>query len=273
MRTGGKTALTVRGACLTAGLTFSLVIASTELPVQVAIDDGAVSIEADNQSIRAILEELSRQTQLVVTSEDALDELVSVQIRQPTLPDALRSLLRQKSYMLHQVDHAPDNDDLGDEKYSRLWIFTDELDSAQPGWRTKAKLWPDDDSDIETIDYQILALSDDSGDREEAMVGFGEIGGRRGIDYLQQGLSDPDERVREEAIESLIEIGGTESIHALGIALNDPDTGVRIDAVDAMGEIGGQDAIKYLQLAMTDENHIVREAAAEWLTELAWRRE
>ncbi len=235
--------------------------------------DGAISIEADNQSIRAILEELSRQTQLIVISEDALDELVSVQIHQPTLPEAIRSLLRQKSYLLHQIDHAFGSDDSGDKKYDRLWIFSDEPDSDQPGWRTKASLRPDDDSDIETADYQILALSDDSGDREEAMVGFGEIAGSDNIVYLQRGLSDPEKRVRQEAIESLIEIGGAESIHALSAVLHDPDDGIRIDAVDAMGEIGGQDAIRYLQMAMTDENHTVREAAAEWLTELAWQHD
>ncbi len=273
MRTGGKSALTVRGACLAAGLTFCLAVAFAEPAVEVVTSDGAISIKAENQSLRAVFEELSRQSILFVISEDALDDLVTVDIHQLTLPEAIRSLLRQKSYMLHQLDYGSDTEKSNSAASNKLWIFPDEHGTAQPAWSTKAGLRPDDGSDFEMVDYQILALSDDSGDREEAMVGFGEIGGRRGIDYLQQGLSDPDERVREEAIESLVEIGGPESIHALGIALNDPDTGVRIDAVDAMGEIGGQDAIKYLQLAMTDENHIVREAAAEWLTELAWRRE
>ena len=40
-----------------------------------------------------------------------------------------------------------------------------------------------------------------------------------------------------------------------------------------LGDTFLSDAIRYLQSAMIDENHTVREAAAEWLTELAWQRE
>ena len=273
MRTGGKSALTVRGACIAAGLTFCLAVSSSEIAVEVATSEAAISIKAENQSIRTVLEELSRQVNLVVISEDALDELVAVDIDQPTLQDAIRSLLRQKSYMLHQLDYESDSETSGSANYNRLWIFSDKPGTSETAWRMNTDSWPDDGGDVEIVDYQVLAMSEDSGDREEAMVGFGETGGSDNIVYLQRGLSDPDKRVREEAIESLIEVGGTESIHALSNVLHDPDDGIRIDAVDAMGEIGGQDAIRYLRLALNDENHTVREAAAEWLTELAWRRE
>ena len=60
---------------------------------------------------------------------------------------------------------------------------------------------------------------------------------------------------------------------ALSIVLNDPQAKVRVDAVDALGEIGGQEAVRLLQGATADENDTVREAAAEWLTELAWTRD
>jgi len=273
MRTGGKTALSVRGACLAAGLTFCLAAASEELPVQVVVSGQAISITAENISIRAVLEELSRQTDLQIVSLEALDELVTIEIDQATLSETIRSLLRQKSYMLHELGQLSGSENSGGPIHRRLWIFPDEAGAGQPVWNTKPDIRPDDDIGIGTIDYQILASSEDSGERGEAMFGFGEIGGDSGIAYLQQGLSDSDKRVRDEAIESLIEIGGTESIHALSIALNSSNEGLRVDAVDAIGEIGGQDAIRYLQLAMTDENHTVREAAAEWLTELAWQRE
>jgi hypothetical protein len=273
MRTGGKTALPVRGACLLAGLTFCFVVASNERPIQVVMSDQAISIKAQNISIRAVLEELSRQTNLEVFAEKALDNLVTVDIDQPTLSQAIRSLLRQESYMLHHVDHIAEIDGSRGTIYSRLWIFSNESSAGQPGWSMKPDFRPDDSSELGMIDYQILALSEDVNAREDAMVGFGDIGGESAVEYLQQGLSDPDERVRDEAIESLLGIGGEESIHALSFVLNDPVASLRIDAVDAMGEIGGQDAIKYLQMAMTDENHTVREAAAEWLTELAWQRE
>ncbi len=272
MRTGGKTALTVRGACLAAGLTFFSCIAHGESQLHVMIGDEVVTIKADNTSIRSVLEELSRQTDLIVMSEENLDELVTAEIDQRTLPEAIHRLLRHKSFMLHQLSHVSDSDFPGTILHSRLWIFSGDSGSNQYAWTIQPALRPDSVDSSELIDYQVLALSDKRADREEAMFGFGEIASSNSIEYLQQGLSDPDERVRETAIESLAELGGTESVQALSLALNDPDASLRIDVVDALGEIGGQEAIMLLQEALTDENDTVREAAAEWLTELAWMR-
>ncbi len=272
MRTGGKTALTVRGACLAAGLTFLLGYAQAEDHPHVAISNVAVSIKADDTSIRSVLEELSRQSNLVVVSQDALDELVTVDIEEPTLAEAILRLLRQKSFMLHQASYATGSEFPGNSPYSRLWILSGESNDRQLTWTTQARSRPPLVNDSELIDYQILALSDNGGDREDAMVGFGDVGSSV-IDYLRYGLSDPDEGVREAAIESLAELGGTESVQALTVVLNDPDAAMRIDAVDALGEIGGQEAIRILQMAMTDDNHTVREAAAEWLTEIMWQHD
>ncbi len=273
MRTGGKTALTVRGTCLAAGLTFLLAYVQAEDYLHVTIGNVAVSIKAANASIRSVLEELSRQSNLAVVSRDALDELVTVDIEEPTLAEAIRRLLRQKSFMLHQPSYATGTEFPGNSAYSRLWILSGESNDSQPTWTTQAKSRPSPVNDSELIDYQILALSDNSGDREDAMVGFGDVGSSSVVEYLQYGLSDPDEGVREAAIESLAELGGAESVQALSVVLYDPDAAIRVDAVDALGEIGGQEAIRFLQVAMTDDNHTVREAAAEWLTELAWQHD
>ncbi len=272
MRTGGKTALTVRGACLAAGLTFFLCFAHAESQLHVVISDEAVTIKADNTSIRSVLEALSRQTDLIVMSQETLDELVTVEIDRSTLQEAIRRLLRHKSFILHQVSHVSSGEFPRTMPHSRLWIFSDDSGSNQHAWTIRPALRPDPVDNSELIDYQVLALSDKRSDRAEAMFGFGEIASSISIEYLQQGLSDPDDRVREAAIDSLADLGGPESVQALSLALNDPDASLRIDAVDALGEIGGREAIKLLQEAMTDENDTVREAAAEWLTELAWMR-
>ncbi len=269
MRTGGKTALTVRGACLAAGLTFFLCFAHAESQLHVVISDEAVTIKADNTSIRSVLEALSRQTDLIVMSQETLDELVTVEIDRSTLQEAIRRLLRHKSFILHQVNHVSSGEFPRTMPHSRLWIFSDDSGSNQHAWTIRPALRPDPVDNSELIDYQVLALSDKRSDRAEAMFGFGEIASSISIEYLQQGLSDPDDRVREAAIDSLADLGGPESVQALSLALNDPDASLRIDAVDALGEIGGREAIKLLQEAMTDENDTVREAAAEWLTELA----
>ena len=268
MRTGGKLALTVREACLAAGLTFLFGLVHAEDSLRIAIDPESVSIKASNTSIRNVLEELSRQSKLVVISQDALDDLVTVDIDEATLAEAIRRLLRQKSFMLQQLSHATAYNIPVDSPYIRLWILSPGSNDGAHSWTTGTR--PTNDSEL--IHYQILALSDDSRDRREAMVGFADIGGDIHISYLQHGLSDPDTRVRKEAIESVIEIGGEESLRALSTVLNDSDVGLRIAAVDAVGEIGGQEAIALLRLALNDSNDTVRETAAEWLTELAWER-
>ncbi len=270
MRTGGRTALTVRGACLAAGLTFFLCFAQAESQLRVLISDETVTIKADNTSIRIVLEELSRRTDLIVMSEENLDELMTVDIEEPTLAEAIHRLLRQKSFMLHQVSHVSTRESPGTMPHGRLWIFSGDSGSNQHAWTIQPALRPNTPGDSESIDYQILALSDNGGDRADAMVGFGDVGSSSVVEYLRYGLYDPDESVREAAIESLIELGGTESIRALSVVLNDPDPAMRIDAVDALGEIGGQEVIRFLQMAMTDDDHTVREAAAEWFTELTW---
>ncbi len=270
MRTGGKTALTVRGVCLAAGLTFFFGVLQAEDNLHVAISDAVVSIKADNVSVKSVLEELSRQAGLVVTSEDTLPDLVTVDIEEPTLAEAIYHLLRQKSFMLHQVSHVSTRESPGTMPNGRLWILSDDSGNNQHAWTIQPALRPIRVGNSEMNNYQILALSDHGRDREDAMVGFGDVGGRSVVEYLQYGLSDPDESVREAAIESLIELGGTASAQALSVVLNDPDPAMRIDAVDALGEIGGQEVIRFLQMAMTDDDHTVREAAAEWFTELTW---
>lgn len=257
---GGKTARKVRGACIASGLTLCLGLAHAAGDIRVNITNDAVTIKADNSSVRSVLEEISRQTHLVVMSQEALDKLVSIEIDQPTLPQAIRRLLRHKSYLLKQS-----NDVAGS-----LWIFSDDVDTGQRAWATQPTRRPDPEAGSELTDYLILASSDEASDREEAMFGFGEFADSNSVEYLLLGLSDPDESVREEAIQSLAELGGTESMMALSMALSDPEANVRVDAVEALGEIGGPEAVKSLQGATADENDAVREAAAEWLTELAW---
>ncbi len=260
MRTGGKATLTLRGACIAAGLTLCLGLAHAAGDLRIVIANDAVTIKAKNTSVRSVLEELSRQTHLVVVSQEALDELLSIEIEQPTLPQAVRRLLRHRSFVLQQSEDVAGS----------LWIFSDDADNSQHAWATQPTRRPNPEPDSKLIDYLILASSDDASDREEGMYGFGDIGDSNSIEYLQLGLSDPDQSVREEAIRSLAELGGTGSVMALSIAINDPEAKVRMDAVDALGEIGGQEAVRLLQGATADENDTVREAAAEWLTELAW---
>lgn len=260
MYAGGRIAKRLREACVATGLTLCLGLAQAAGDLRIHVSDDVITIEADETSTRRILEELSRQTNLVVVSQGALDQLVSVEINQPTLAAAIRRLLRHSNFLLQQS---------GDFEGS-LWIFSNDSRNSQQAWATPGKHRPVLEHDSDFSNYLILMSSMDASDREEAMFGFGEIAGDDSIGYLRMGLSDPDEGVRGEAIQSLAGLGGKKSVEALGIALNDREVRVRVDAIEALGEIGGPEAVKFLRQAMADRNDTVREAAAEWLTELAW---
>ena len=256
----GRIAETLREACIATGLTFCLGLAQAAGDLRIHASDDVITIKADETSTRHVLEELSRQTSLVVVSQAALDQLVSVEINEPTLATAIRRLLRHRNFLLQQS---------GDLEGS-LWIFSNDAGNGQQAWATPGKTRPSLEHDNDFSSYLILMSSLDASDRREAMFGFGEVADEDSIEYLRMGLSDPDEGVRGEAIQSLAELGGNESVEALGFALSDREARVRVDAVEALGEIGGPEAVKLLRQATTDGNDTVREAATEWLTELAW---
>ena len=253
---GGTARSKQREACIAAGLTLFFGLAHADDKPHVAITESAVIIEAKNASLHSVLEELSRKTGLAVTSQAALDEAVAAGIDEPTLQQAIRRLLRHRSYLLLQSRDAE----------CSLWIFADDPEARTKTWAPPTAPPPEPDHDRELIDYQILAVSDAAKHRREAMYGFGETSDD--VALLLPGLSDPDVSVREEAILSIADIGGGQSVAALGIALSDSVARVRMDAVDALGEVGGPDATAWLWRAMADEDPTVREAASEWLIEL-----
>ena len=260
---------TLRGACLLAGLTFFHFAAFAEDEVGVFVSEAAVTIDAENTSIRRILESFSEKAGLVVHSDSALDEHVTVNVDARTVHDAISHILRDRSYVLLMTGGDTDRCSV---TCGQLWVFSDANGDDSDAWSTGPTQNSDLTHDIEWNEYQLLAMSTNDVDREKAMFELGEVGGQSSFELLQRGLSDSSRRVREAAIESLADIGGAGSISALGIALSDPDAGLRISALDALGEIGGKESIRLIQQALNDEESSVREASGNWLTELNWRQ-
>lgn len=256
----GQLSSTLRGACIVAGLTLCFGLVDAAVDARVIVSGDRVLIEVDDVSIREVLEELARQTRLVVVSQEPLNEPLSVRIDTLPLPQAVRRLLRDKSFLLRQFNDGS----------AKLWILSENAGSRAQGWATPSDRMPQPEQGNALPDYLLLASSEEAGDREEAMYGFGDLREGKSIEYLLAGLSDPVESVREEAIQSLADLGGPASVTALATALHDPAASVRADAVDALGEIGGPAAVTWLQRAAADESAMVREAAADWLTEIAW---
>lgn len=242
-------------------------LAAQERPaLWVSIEDEIVSVEAHDVPIRHILEEIARQTDLEVFTQDPLSEQVSVDLQDSSMFQAMRRILKDRSYNLSRVSSEQG-------RVVRLWILSADPDSfatsstqleslsAAPPFATPLG---EDDEDLAMLAAEALSYRDPSA-RVEAVYALGEIGPSN-TRILEQALMDPSAEVRESAIEALADIGGSESASALEVALNDAEVSVRLEAVEALGEIGGQTAAALLRKALVDE--ATRETAAELLAEL-----
>ncbi len=310
-------ALTLRAAslaCLVAGLTLLVGFVEAQDTLEgtqatthaspgylhVEITDEIVTVKARDVTVKDLIEEIARQSGLVVVLHDPLDERVTMELHRLPLPEAMGRILRDQSFALQYVQPLSSTGNSSDAHPSRLWVFSkgpaddyarQDAVKGLGALNADEVIVPlslalaDDDanvrleavsalanvgSDQATAALAAAALSDgDSSVREEAVYALGEIGGETGMQVLEQALMDPDNRVREAAVEAFADIGGDESALALAVALNDEDASLRAEAVDALGEIGGETAIRLLQQALADEQSSIREAAAEFLAELS----
>jgi HEAT repeat protein len=116
-----------------------------------------------------------------------------------------------------------------------------------------------------------LALSDPApAVREEALLALGAAGGSVAVNTLSQAIHDERHpRVRKAAIRALGDMGGAEVEQVLVAALSIVDTGLLLEAIDALGSAGGPAARVHLEPMLQHEHDVVREAAAEWVAELA----
>lgn len=262
----------LRGACRLcrlAGVTLlagaANLLAEERPGLWVSVEDDIVSVEARDIPIRHILEEIARHTDLEVVTHDPLSEHVSVDLQDSSMFQAMRRILKDRSYTLSYVPAE-------DGRIASLRILSTDpgsiatsssrlefVSSAPPVVSPLAE----DGEDLAMLAADALSHRDPFV-RVEAVYALGEIGPSNAR-ILEQALMDPSAEVRESAIEALADIGGSESASALEVALNDVEVSVRLEAVEALGEIGGQTAADLLRKALADE--ATREAAAELLAE------
>jgi hypothetical protein len=255
-----------------------------------------VTVVAHEISIREVVEEIARQSGLVIVSRDPLADLVTLELRQVSLAKAIGRVLRDHSFTLQSVQPPTITAD-PDARYGRLWVFSaaagqDESTSfafnAPDAYRDIMR-WShaltDGDADIrlEAVDrlaahsshesasaLAAAALShSDSLVREEAVFALGEHGEDSGIHVLRQALLDPDANVRQAAVDAFTEIGGDESALALAVVLHDEDVSLREEVVYALGDIGGATAVSLLAQAQADPENHIQAAATELLDQLS----
>lgn len=257
----------------------------------VEIADGVATVAARNAPVKALLEEIARQSGLVFVLYDPLDERITTELRRLPLPEVISRLLRHRNFALHHAYPV------------RLWVFAkrpgigpgeiDDTDYAAAGGQEQDEVASLSralrDADVRVRLKTISALAEigseraitalttalhdsDSRVREEAVHALGEIGDTSAITLIERAFMDAEQDVQEAAVQAFADIGGERAAAALATALYDERASLREDAVYALGEIGGTTAIGLLQHALTDQDDAIREAAAEILAELSDRQ-
>jgi hypothetical protein len=289
-------ALPVRGAAMAVEPVPSTIVQARAPSSVVTFRDGLVSIQADGETVTAILAKIERSTGVALHLRAALPEdPVTLSFRDLPLETALRRLLGPDANLLLVYDGSGDDGD----SVADVWILgrgrgnpqapvvaarpprpasgpaapaegsTSAPDAKQA--RLKAIQELGDSNDVErALPLLVSAARDeDPAIRKAAAEALGVLDEDAAIGPLGELLlNDPDWEVREAAAESLEELESPESVGVLRAALLDADEDVRLAVVEALGAIGGPEAIALLRAALRDEDEDVRDSAAEALAVL-----
>lgn len=228
-----------------------------------------------------ILQEVARQGEFSLELSAAIrarlaDERVSVAIYQLPLDEGLMRILPHHSFALGHAPHAPAHGHGSVRQSKTLWIVPREEepavgDGGRSGARgplSQARPAAAKEDGFDLSKFEEALMSEDAGDREDAVKALGDSGEPEAVGLLTAALEDEDEDVRGDAIEALVHIGGAEAAKALDVALRDEEADIRAEAVEALEEIGGETATRLLKQALADPDEDVRESAADTLEDL-----
>jgi len=220
--------------------------------LQVRVDDGLVSVIAQDVPVRDVLREIAVKNDLRLVQHVVLDRLVSLTIERQPLPDVLDEILEDDSYQLYQGVSGEDDSDPDEAVPGGLWIFSE-----------GSALAPEATMFFEAVIYQGTV-----GEKKEAIRELRRLGTPSAIQTLSLALSDDDTRVSNAAMEALSRIGGDEALAAIASASMDEDSRVRGKAAYAMAMAGGYSSTEYLKMALQDEDPRVRVSVIDSLGDI-----
>jgi HEAT repeat protein len=260
--------------CLVAGFSLQVDLAKADdfledgssTPLQIDIVDDLVSLNARDVPVENLLDEIARQTDLIVVLHGPLEHRITLELNQFSLAETLRHILRDVSFALYE---AKNESAVKNPRHrATLWVFSGE--TANPMTHTAMQLRPSSASSS-TVDIESLESDMVNGEthiRKRAVKGLRKLDANDAITPLSLALVDEDEDVRVKAVYALADIGGDEAAASLSTALNDASAWVRTEAAYALGATGGDTAIQVLKQAMRDTDQDVRESAIEAYTDI-----
>ena len=234
--------------------------------LKVTMSDDLVTLKAHNVSVREVLDEIARQSDLIVVSQGPLHGRLSLELERLPLFEALRRIMRGQSHLLYQAQPATGTRIANHERRSTLWVFSDGT-AVEPGHDQAAgRSSSDTAAAIEALQAQLL--SDDIRVRQEAIKGLRRLKVNEVVAPLSFALADEEKKIRVKAIYALADIGGDNAVAAMAAAAGDENAWVRAETAYALGTLGGDTAIEVLKHALHDTDSDVRESAIEAFTEI-----
>lgn len=234
----------------------------------VQYENGLLSVQAIDASLRKLLDEIAVKTDLAVVGEVVPDQRISVAFHALGMDEALRHILRDRSFIFLSRQHSNRQSWLQGTLNETLWMF------PKTDGRSVVRRAVDDETHNAGFAAESISLEPGPGREDtdgwiDTIIELGDMGDPAAEAQLADMMWHEHADVREAAIESLAEIGGDSAAVALAGALVDADPRVREQVVVTLGEIGGEIARGLLEQTLSDESSLVREAAAEMLEELS----
>ncbi len=237
----------------------SLALASAEAiagvdELSVHVDDGLVSLTADNVPVQEIIQVIAIQYDLRLVQHVSLDRVITLRVEKQPLPDVLGDILGKESYQLYLAtsnvrDIATDNAVPG-----TLWVFAEGSTLAPAA----------------TVFFEAVLYRGSLTEKQEAIRELRRLGTSVAIQALSLGLADENERVRDSAFEALKNIGSGEPLGAIASATMDSDPQVRSEAATALASGDSEASAEYLAQALDNSDPRVRMSVVAALADVPW---
>ena len=216
----------------------------------VQVDDGLVSVSAENAPVRDVIEAIADRAGLRLVEHVEIDREVTIDIDRQALPDALAVILDSDSYTLYQA--MPGDSDSANVIPGTLWVFSEGTSLAPAA----------------TVFYEAVLFEGTFREKKEAIRELRRLGTPAAVQALSLALTDEDTRVRDAALSALSRVDGDEALAAIASAMQGSDPRVRGEAAAALGGGDGESASRYLAIAMEDPDPRVRMAVVESLADV-----